>query len=56
MTELNLDDGLVREYLAECREHLATIENDLLAIEQTLWAMIRDDAAEADRERIDAAA
>ena len=28
------DDDIVREYLAECREHLAGIENDLLAIEQ----------------------
>jgi two-component system chemotaxis sensor kinase CheA len=34
MSELNLDDELVQDYLAECREHLATIENDLLAIEQ----------------------
>ncbi|MEI9974033.1 MAG: Hpt domain-containing protein [Ignavibacteriota bacterium] len=30
----NLDDELVQDYLAECREHLATIEQDLLAIEQ----------------------
>ena len=29
-----LDDDLVQDYLAECREHLATIEVDLLAIEQ----------------------
>jgi two-component system chemotaxis sensor kinase CheA len=29
-----LDDDLVHDYLAECREHLATIETDLLAIEQ----------------------
>ncbi|HUI55920.1 MAG TPA: chemotaxis protein CheW [Bryobacteraceae bacterium] len=29
-----LDDDIVRDYLAECREHLAGIENDLLAIEQ----------------------
>ena len=34
MSELNLDDELVLDYLAECREHLATIETDLLAIEQ----------------------
>jgi len=29
-----IDDELVQEYLAECREHLATIETDLLKIEQ----------------------
>ena len=29
-----LDDELIQDYLAECREHLARIENDLLAIEQ----------------------
>jgi two-component system chemotaxis response regulator CheY len=29
-----LDDELAEEYLAECREHLATIEGDLLAIEK----------------------
>ncbi|MGA2041279.1 MAG: hybrid sensor histidine kinase/response regulator [Bryobacteraceae bacterium] len=34
MSEPNLDDELVQDYLAECREHLATIETDLLAIEQ----------------------
>ena len=34
MSEANLDDELIRDYLAECREHLATIETDLLAIEQ----------------------
>jgi two-component system chemotaxis sensor kinase CheA len=34
MGELHLDDELVQDYLAECREHLATIETDLLAIEQ----------------------
>jgi len=34
MSELNLDDELVQDYLAECREHLATIEADLLAMEQ----------------------
>ena len=33
MSELNLDDESLREYLAECREHLATIETDLLEIE-----------------------
>ena len=32
--EANLDDELVHDYLAECREHLATIETDLLTIEQ----------------------
>lgn len=30
----NIDDSLIQDYLAECREHLATIESDLLAIEQ----------------------
>lgn len=30
----DLDDDVLREYLAECREHLAGIENDLLAIER----------------------
>jgi two-component system, chemotaxis family, sensor kinase CheA len=30
-----VDDELVQDYLAECREHLATIETDLLAIEQS---------------------
>src|SRR6266496_2752290 len=34
MPQLNLDDELLRDYLAECREHLATIEADLLTIEQ----------------------
>ena len=34
MSEPNLDDELVQDYLAECREHLATIETDLLAMEQ----------------------
>ena len=34
MSELNLDDELVQDYLAECREHLSTIETDLLAMEQ----------------------
>jgi two-component system chemotaxis response regulator CheY len=31
---LNLDDGLAEEYLVECRERLATLEPDLLAIEK----------------------
>jgi chemotaxis protein histidine kinase CheA len=31
---INLDDELAQEYLAECCEHLATIETDLLAIEK----------------------
>src|ERR1700761_3945384 len=35
MNEPNLDDELVQDYLAECREHLATIETDLLTIEQS---------------------
>src|ERR1051325_2349845 len=34
MSELSLDDELVQDYLAECREHLATIETDLLAMEK----------------------
>jgi HPt (histidine-containing phosphotransfer) domain-containing protein len=34
LSEPNLDDELIHDYLAECREHLATIETDLLAIEQ----------------------
>lgn len=34
MGELSVDDELIQDYLAECREHLATIETDLLAIEQ----------------------
>ena len=34
MSELHPDDELVQDYLAECREHLATIETDLLLIEQ----------------------
>ena len=33
MSETNSDD-LVQDYLAECKEHLATIETDLLLIEQ----------------------
>ena len=31
---INLDDELAEDYLAECREHLAAIETDLLAIEK----------------------
>ena len=31
---INLDDELAEDYLAECREHLADIETDLLAIEK----------------------
>jgi two-component system chemotaxis sensor kinase CheA len=34
MSELGLDDELLLEYLAESREHLTTIEADLLAMEQ----------------------
>src|SRR5262245_57614878 len=34
MSDFSLDDDLVLEYLAESREHLATIENDLLSMEQ----------------------
>ena len=34
MSDLNLDDDVIQDYLAECREHLATIETDLLAIEK----------------------
>jgi two-component system chemotaxis sensor kinase CheA len=34
MSEPNLEDELVQDYLAECREHLGTIETDMLAIEQ----------------------
>lgn len=33
MSNSNLDDDLIQEYLAESREHLATIENDLLRME-----------------------
>jgi len=44
MSELSLDDELVQDYLAECREHLATIETDMLAIEQN--------AAEIDEELV----
>jgi len=31
---IGLDDELATEYLAECREHLATLETDLVALEQ----------------------
>ena len=34
MSDFALDDELVQEYIAESREHLATIENDLLTIEK----------------------
>ncbi len=34
MNEPGIDDEVLQDYLAECREHLATIETDLLAIEQ----------------------
>jgi two-component system chemotaxis sensor kinase CheA len=34
MSEPNLDDEIILEYLAECREHLVTIETDLLSMEQ----------------------
>ena len=34
MSDFSLDDELVLDYLAESREHLATIETDLLAMEQ----------------------
>src|ERR1700690_3083555 len=34
MSDFTLDDELVLDYLAESREHLATIETDLLLIEQ----------------------
>ncbi|HEY5282891.1 MAG TPA: Hpt domain-containing protein, partial [Polyangia bacterium] len=29
-----LDDDILKEFVAEAREHLATIESDLLAIEE----------------------
>jgi two-component system, chemotaxis family, sensor kinase CheA len=35
MSEPNLDDEVILEYLAECREHLTTIEADLLSMEQS---------------------
>jgi hypothetical protein len=31
MSTFDLDDDLILEYLAESREHLATIETDLLS-------------------------
>jgi two-component system chemotaxis sensor kinase CheA len=34
MSDFNLDDDLILEYLAECREHLTTIETDLLSMEE----------------------
>ncbi|MGA3240004.1 MAG: hybrid sensor histidine kinase/response regulator [Bryobacteraceae bacterium] len=34
MSDFNLDDDLILDYLAECREHLTTIETDLLSMEQ----------------------
>src|ERR1700677_2770545 len=34
MSDFAMDDELVLDYLAESREHLATIETNLLAIEQ----------------------
>jgi two-component system, chemotaxis family, sensor kinase CheA len=34
MSEPNLEDEIILEYLAECREHLVTIETDLLSMEQ----------------------
>jgi two-component system, chemotaxis family, sensor kinase CheA len=34
MSEIDPDDELIQDYLAESREHLATIETDLLTLEQ----------------------
>jgi len=34
MSDFSLDDELILDYLAESREHLSTIETDLLSIEQ----------------------
>src|ERR1041385_4726937 len=34
MNAPEIEDELIQDYLAECREHLATIESDLLAIER----------------------
>ena len=31
---INLDDEVVEEYLTECREHVAAIEAELLAMEK----------------------
>ena len=39
MSDFSLDDELVLDYLAESREHLATIETDLLAIEDVFDAV-----------------
>lgn len=44
MSNSNLDDDLIQEYLAESREHLATIESDLLRME--------DDGASIDEELV----
>ena len=35
MSEPNIEDEVILEYLAECREHLTTIEADLLSMEQS---------------------
>ena len=35
MSEPNIEDEIILEYLAECREHLTTIEADLLSMEQS---------------------
>src|SRR5580698_5505737 len=34
MSQFSLEDEVILEYLAECREHLTTIEADLLSMEQ----------------------
>jgi two-component system chemotaxis sensor kinase CheA len=39
-----MDDDILKEFVAEAREHLATIETDLLAIE--------DSGAEIDEDRV----
>ena len=44
---IDLDDELAEGYLAECREHLVTLETDLLAIER--------DGAGTDEERVNRA-
>ena len=44
---INLDDELATEYLAECREHLAILETELLALEKG--------EAEAGEDRVDRA-
>jgi two-component system chemotaxis response regulator CheY len=44
---INLEDELAQDYLAECREHLISIEEDLLAIEER--------RAEVDLELVDRA-